>query len=369
MTPDSLLRWRRLCACLLLAGAARAQAAVFPLPPPDQDLVGVPTWINAQPGDTLATIAFRQGLGFREVIHANPGVDPWKLRTGQRIALPTQLLLPDAPRVGIVVNVPEMRLYYFPKDDAHVFVYPVAVGRVDWKTPLGDTVVRKKVANPTWHPTDSIRAEHAAQGDPLPLEVPPGEDNPLGAYALRLGWPDILIHGTDKPMGGIGMPVTHGCIRLYPQDIETLYNVVPVGTPVSVIEQAYKLGRGGTHWYVEARAGVSADPQAPMGTAEIEDALATLKARADDEQITPLDWVAIQKILRRGDGLPALAEPRPPMPLRLALHQPQAAAPRWVLRSRPQLLAVGLLVVLALGVAGLVRLRFHRRDVGGGAHG
>ncbi len=333
-------------------------------------MVGEPTWATARPGDTLAAIAFRTGLGFREVIRANQGVDPWKLHAGQRIALPTRLLLPHVPREGIVINVPEMRLYYFPRDDARVFVYPVAVGRVDWKTPLGATMVTSKVADPTWHPTPSIIAEHAALGDPLPAEVPPGEDNPLGKFAMRLGWPEILIHGTDKPMGGIGMPVTHGCVRLYPQDIQALFEQVPVGTRVNFVEQPYKLGRDAGHWYVEARPALTENPHAVVSTPEVEAALTTLKSRVDADHIVGLDWGVIGAVLRRGDGLPAAVEPR----LAAASMQPAISRPHEAplagAEKKPRLLALGLLVALALG-ARLFRRRlgFHRGNIGGGGLG
>src|SRR5437879_3888156 len=132
---------RSLCASCLIAACGVAGAAVYPLPPPGEDLIGEPQQIEAHDGDTLATIAFDQALGFRAVLHANPDLDAWNLTDGEMVELPTQMLLPQAPREGIVINVPEMRLYYFPPNEHQVYVYPVAVGRIDWRTPLGTTKV------------------------------------------------------------------------------------------------------------------------------------------------------------------------------------------------------------------------------------
>src|SRR2546422_4007656 len=151
---------RSLCVWFLLAAGSAACAAVYPLPDAGEDRIGESRSVEAQPGDTLATIAFEQGLGFRQMIHANPQLDPWNLRPAARVRLPTEMLLPQGPREGIVVNVPEMRLYYFSGDDTNVFVYAIAVGCVDWKTPLGTTAVSAKVRNPTWYPPETIRAEH-----------------------------------------------------------------------------------------------------------------------------------------------------------------------------------------------------------------
>ncbi len=217
----------------------------YVLPPDDVGVVGQVESERALDNDTLLDVARRHGLGFEEMINANPKVDIWVPGVGTPLELPTRHVLPDAPREGIVINLPEMRLYYYPKPKQNevptVVTYPVSVGRMDWRTPLGLTSVVSKVTNPTWTPPETIRKEHAMKGDILPSVVPAGEDNPLGLFALRLGVQGYLIHGTDKPWG-IGMRVTHGCMRLYPEDIETLFKVVPVGTPVRLINQPFKVG-------------------------------------------------------------------------------------------------------------------------------
>lgn len=225
--------------------ANAAHATIFPLPP-DSDVIGQVKVVYATQDDTLIDIARRHSLGYDEIVHANPGVDRWAPGEGNPIVLPTRHILPDTPREGIVLNIAEMRLYYYPKANADeprtVVTYPVSIGRMDWKTPMGLTKVIAKDVDPPWRPPAAIKAEHAAEGDILPDVVPGGPDNPLGRFALRLGVPGYLIHGTNKPYG-IGMRVTHGCVRMYPEDIERLFSMVPVGTPVRLVDQPVKVGR------------------------------------------------------------------------------------------------------------------------------
>jgi L,D-transpeptidase ErfK/SrfK len=230
------------------------QAATFDLPE-DGDIIGEIRSVTVEHEDTLADIARRYDIGYDQITRANPGVNPWVPGEGTRIVLPTQFILPDAPREGIVLNLPEMRLYYYPKAEPgerrQVITYPLGIGREGWNTPLGKTQVVRKEANPSWYPPESIRKEHAAEGDMLPEVVPPGPDNPLGQFALYLGIKGYLIHGTDKPYG-IGMRVSHGCVRLYPEDIASLFTKVPVGTPVHIIDQPFKVSWHNGQIYLEA---------------------------------------------------------------------------------------------------------------------
>lgn len=232
-------------AVLVCLTTARVNAETLPLPPDDVDLVGQVQVIKALHEDTLLDIARRFHLGHDEIVIANPTADRWMPGEGAPITLPTRYILPDAERTGLVLNIPEMRLYYFPKakrgEPRVLKTYPVSVGRMDWSTPLGKAHVASKQKDPAWRPPKSIRQEAAARGEPLPEIVPPGPKNPLGRYALRLSVPGYLIHGTDKPWG-IGMRVTHGCMRLYPEDSETIYNEVAVGTPVQLVNQPVKVG-------------------------------------------------------------------------------------------------------------------------------
>jgi L,D-transpeptidase ErfK/SrfK len=222
---------------------------------PDQDVVGHVQRVVVGKDDTLPDVARRFNVGYEEIVRANPGVDPWLPGEGREIVVPTQFVLPDAPRTGVVVNVAAMRLFYFPKpkkgEPQEVVTHPIGIGKVGWRTPEGVTKITTRVKDPTWTPPASVRAEHLKNGEKLPARVPPGPDNPLGAHMFRLGWPSYLIHGTNKPYG-VGMRSSHGCVRLYPEDIQGLYETVPVGTQVRVVNQPYLLGWQGDRLIVQA---------------------------------------------------------------------------------------------------------------------
>jgi L,D-transpeptidase ErfK/SrfK len=230
---------------LVFSLVAPVQAETFILPPADVDVVGFMQQVSASREETLLDIARRYDIGQNEILLANPDVDRWLPEDGSRVILPTRYILPNAERTGLVLNLPEMRLYYYPKvkpgETPVVITHPISVGRMDWKTPLGVTQIISKQVDPEWRPPQSIKDEHAKDGDPLPDVVRAGPDNPLGRYAMRLGIPGYLIHSTNKPYG-VGMRVTHGCIRMYPEDIEKVFDDIPVGTPVRIVNQPIKLG-------------------------------------------------------------------------------------------------------------------------------
>ncbi len=209
---------------------------------------------QAQKGDTFLDIARYYDLGINELEDANPGIDPWLPPPGKPILLPTQWVLPDVEYKGIVVNIPEMRLYYFRSAGPNATVvttYPVGLGRDDWKTPVGKFTVQEKTVNPVWVPPQSIKEEHRRDGRPLPDFIPGGHpDNPLGKYRLRLSMQLYSIHGTNIPWG-VGMQVSHGCVRLYPEDIEHLFPLVPVGTPGEFVYQPVKAGVRDGRVYLE----------------------------------------------------------------------------------------------------------------------
>lgn len=208
----------------------------------DGRVVGHLARLRLRSGDTLADVSRHFGIGFQALQDANPGVDPWLPSPGTEILLPLAFILPDAPHQGIVINLAAMRLFYYPVDrSSRVWSYAVGIGRDSWNTPLGQTRIIEKKTNPRWVVPESIRREHAQKGDPLPKVVPAGPDNPLGRHALRLGWHSYLIHGTNKPYG-VGLQVSHGCIRLYPEDIAELFPRVEVGTPVTIVNQPYLVG-------------------------------------------------------------------------------------------------------------------------------
>ena len=240
---------------LTLCVTFTAKAEVYDLPLPGDDVVGAITVVTARHEDTLLDIARRHGLGYEDIVRANPEVDTWLPGEGTEVVLPTRFVLPPGPRRGIILNLAEYRLYYFPKpkdgERGVVMTYPISIGRMDWETPLGRTTIIQKVTNPAWYPPASIRAEHAADGNPLPRIVPAGPQNPLGKHAMRLGLPGYLIHGTNRP-AGVGMRVTHGCVRMYPEDIGFLFGQVAVNMPVRIINEPVKLGWDGDMLVMEA---------------------------------------------------------------------------------------------------------------------
>jgi L,D-transpeptidase ErfK/SrfK len=221
---------------------------------PDQDVVGRLQVTVARHEDTFADIARRFNVGYLELVRANPGVDPWLPGEGTPIVLPTEFVLPDAPREGLVLNLAQMRLYYFPKPNksapAEVITHPIGIGKVGWATPEGTTKVVSHVKDPTWTPPLSVRKDHAKDGDILPPTVPPGPENPLGRHMMRLGWPSYLIHGTNKPPA-VGMRASAGCVRLYPEDIAQIFDAVPDGTKVTVVNQPILLGWRGDELLVQ----------------------------------------------------------------------------------------------------------------------
>ena len=229
-------------------------AIASPDPARAHSVIGSTRFYQVQPNDTFLDVARFYDLGYNEIIEANPGVDPWVPKPGQVILLPTAWVLPDVEYKGVVVNIPEMRLYYFrPGAEGTIIVttYPVGLGRDDWRTPEGKFRIRGKTVNPTWVLPESIKAEHRRDGKPAPDFIAGGaSDNPLGKYRLELTLPLYGIHGTDIPWG-VGMQVSHGCVRLYPEDIERLFPMVPVGSPGEFLYQPVKVGVRDGHVFVE----------------------------------------------------------------------------------------------------------------------
>jgi L,D-transpeptidase ErfK/SrfK len=234
----------------------------FLLPPEGTDVVGIVQIAIARHEDTLPDIARRYDLGYEEIVAANPGIDPWLPGKGTRVVLPTQFVLPDALREGLVLNLAAMRLFYYPSpgtdEPPRVITHPIGIGREGWRTPLGVSRITEKIVQPTWTVPASVRREHANKGDPLPPVVPPGLDNPLGAFAMRLSIPSYLIHGTNQPYG-VGLRVSHGCVRLYPEDIARLFPEVPKGTRVTIVNQPYVAGWRDGQLYLEAHQPLAED--------------------------------------------------------------------------------------------------------------
>ncbi|MEC4726664.1 L,D-transpeptidase family protein [Shewanella sp. D64] len=220
-----------------------ALANVYPLPEKGSRLIGEVQEHIVVKGDFFQTISKQYNIGILELMETNPGVDPFLPTVGSKLVIPTQMLLPDVPRTGIVINLPELRLYYFPKNGKEVHVFPVGIGRIGRETPEMVTKIKSRIPNPSWTPPASIRKDHLEErGEVLPRIVPAGPDNPLGKYAMQLSYGDgsYLIHGTNKDFG-IGMRVSSGCIRLNPDDIEWLFNQAKYGDSVRVINQTVKI--------------------------------------------------------------------------------------------------------------------------------
>jgi L,D-transpeptidase ErfK/SrfK len=279
-------------------------AARYSLPPVDDDLVGELAVARARYEDTLLDIARRYDVGQEEILLANPGVDRWLPGEGTPVLIPSEFILPVAPYHGLVLNLPEMRLYHYPSQgpDARtsVHTFPMSIGRVDWSTPLGKTRVASKRTAPSWRPPASVRREHAASGDPLPAVVPPGPNNPLGDYAIRLALPGYLIHGTNKPFG-VGMRVSHGCVRLLPEDIEQLYGAVEVGTPVHIVNQPAKAGWRSSRLFLEVHPPLEEDRDDP---ALLTQAVSNAIRAATTGRWVRLDNAAIRAEIEQPTGIP-----------------------------------------------------------------
>lgn len=307
---------------MVLSNAARAET--YPIIPVDGQLIGGVQVIQARRDDTLLDIARLYSLGFGDIRKANPEVDPWLPGEATQVVIPTRFILPDAPREGIVLNRGEMRLYYFHNDpvtgNPMVTTYPVGIGRVDRQTPIGRTRIVNKLQNPTWYPTRDVRADYAARGLELPLSVPPGPDNPLGEYALVLDRPGYLIHGTNRP-DGIGMRVSQGCIRLYPEHIAALVSRVDTGTPVTIVDQPYKLAVSGGRLMVEVHPVVYPDGSEgheESGEQRLVEQISLLLAEKGDQLAADVDWEKVTDVFQAANGLPTVvtrSNSQPQLPL------------------------------------------------------
>ena len=315
-----------LAACSLMNAATKAVAPVEPPPPPppipepvathryeidpeNDDVIGVVQVVVSDHEDTLSDIARRFNVGYEEIVRANPGVDPWLPGAGREIIVPSQFILPNAPREGVVINSAAMRLFYFPKrkpgEQQVVYTHPIGIGKVGWKTPEGSTKVTRKTKDPTWRPGPGVRAEHKENGEILPAVVPPGPDNPLGTRAMYLGWPQYLIHGTNKPYG-VGLRSSHGCIRLYPEDVESIYEMILPGEKVTVVNQPFVFGWHEEQLYLQAYDVLEDDPRdwqkaqkkliSRSFAARIQQ---QLKSRAE-----AVNWEAISRLAHDPRGIP-----------------------------------------------------------------
>lgn len=277
-----------------------AMGKTFPLPP-QGDIVGQVQTTVVKPGQTLPQIARDFDMGYTELTEANPSIDPDKLAPGTVLVVPSQYILPNTPREGLVVNLAEMRLFFYPKGGREVVTFPMGVGREGENTPIGVLKVIQHIRNPVWYVPESIRQMRAAQGVTLPKMVPPGPENPLGKFAMRLSEPTYLIHGTNDPLGGIGRRSSSGCLRLYPEDIEVLFNMVPNNGNVYIVNEPYKVGWNQNELYLESHVALEAqDDQALDDKAKIRN-LVQLATR--DRQVN-IDWNKALNIGQEVQGIP-----------------------------------------------------------------
>jgi len=265
----------------------------------EDDVIGRLAFITLEKGDTLPDIARHFSLGINEVSAANPAVDIWVPKAGERITLPLSFILPDAPRKGIVINLAAMRLFQFKGDSESlaVLTYPVGVGTEERPSPTGQMYVERKAIRPTWHVPASIAEDHRKKGDPLPAAVLPGPQNPLGECALYLSKSSYLIHGTNKP-ASIGLRATNGCLRLYPEDVKKLFENTPVKTPVNIVEQPYLIGQRNGVVYMEVHA-----PPEDLDAVEFDKAYTKLR-NIEKESGRTLDWSKVKKVLAEARGIP-----------------------------------------------------------------
>jgi len=295
---------------LVLVGFCSGAAAETFALAPGQALVGSINYYTTQSDDTLLDVARNNDLGYGQLITANSETDPWLPGPGHEILLPHAYILPAGPRKGIVIDLAAQRLYYFPPGGKTVETYPIGTGDQVGMTPQGTTRIVAKTTHPAWYPPASIRAEQPE----LPVMVPPGPDNPLGDYALRLGWAGYLIHGTNKPYG-VGRNVSHGCIRLYPEDIEKLFRKVSVGTAVRVIDEEMRLAWSGGELYLAlapSHAQIDEISQNQPMSPLVPPDLAMRVTQAAGQQAARIDWQMVNWIADKRPGVPIAITETPP---------------------------------------------------------
>lgn len=314
------MKRRQVVACLATLPLAALQvraasAATFVMPPTDIDLLGTTRTVTPGRGESLIDVARRYGLGQDAMRRANPTLPRWLPLSGRNVVLPTRHVLPAAAREGLVVNLPERRLYDYSVSltrgqppsrmplRARIAVYPISIGRVEWATPLGDTRIVSRRADPDWTPPESIRIEAAARGRTLPAVVPAGPDNPLGRHALYLDLPGYLLHGTND-VDAIGLRVTHGCVRLYPGDIAALYRRVPDGTRVRFVDEPIKVGWHAGLLHLEVHPPL--EERNWLEAALLDEAL-RLVARAVRRRVaTHVDSTRVRRAVEQRQGLPVV---------------------------------------------------------------
>ncbi|MDR9439762.1 MAG: L,D-transpeptidase family protein [Halomonas sp.] len=309
-------RCRFLALTLVLLGLPLAALAEeewprghYPLPEVG-NMVGEVYRVETSEGQTLLDIAREHNVGYEEIRNANPEVSLWAPDPGTEVVIPARYILPPAPREGVVINVAELRLYYYPDtaegERPRVETYPIGIGREGFNTPLGVTETTMKLKDPAWYPPESVRQEAKENGEPAPEVVPPGPDNPLGQHAILLDIPGYLIHGTNRP-DGIGMRASRGCIRMMPETIEALFSRIEVGERVNIIDMPVKVGQEGERLYVQSFKSLE---EQENGMGDLLEALGQLQANEAAADI-PVDYARLRESLEASSWQPVALAPLP----------------------------------------------------------
>lgn len=280
--------------------ASSALALTFELPTHGDNIVGKVYHITSRPGDTFSKIGRRYNVGYYSLVEANPGVNPTDIEAGTPLTVPARFILPPAERKGIVINLAELRLYYYPPNKHQVITYPIGIGREGWDTPIGLSYIDGKTKDPTWNVPESIRTFRASEGVILPKSVGPGPDNPLGGYRMHLAIPhgSFLIHGTND-YTGVGRRSSSGCIRMFPEDVERLFDEAPLKTQVRIINDPFKLGWSNDKLYLEAHLPLQ-EQQDDKELASLAGLISVMGERRPAE----VDWDATTRIAQQQNGIP-----------------------------------------------------------------
>ncbi len=291
--------------CALLAfSATPAFALVYDLPTNGNDIVGSTEYANVKMGDSLSSFAQRNDAGYYELLEANPKLNPLHMTGGMRLVIPHQFILPDAPREGIVINLAELRLYYYQPGSNKVLVYPIGIGRPgngNWGTPVGQLTVIQKKENPDWRAPQSVIDDMARRGIVVPPVIPAGPDNPLGNYMMRLSNWSYLIHGTNRPEG-VGRRTSAGCIRMYPEDVEALFAVVPIRTKVTIVDEPFKAGWLNNQFYFEAHVPLREQRVAYAG--HYDDLWNEAIKNATTSRAATVNWNTVHTLVKKQTGVP-----------------------------------------------------------------
>ncbi len=293
---------RSVAVSMTLLFASTTFATTFDLPTNGNSMVGDVTYDIARKGDMLADVGYRHDIGIDEMRRANPGVSAINLLpTGQKIVIPGQFILPPVQHTGIVINLAELRLYYYIPGTDKVFTAPIGIGREGgWQTPIGTTRITSKTVNPTWVATNDTRAEAARDGTPIPNMFPSGPNNPLGYFKMRLGWPNYLMHGTNRPEG-VGSRVSSGCIRLFPKDIKHLFGIVDINMPVTVVNEPFKSGWQNGQLYFEAHRPLLEDR--PLYAKDMASVVNIVHQQTAGEHVV-VQWSLVKNTAERPNGIP-----------------------------------------------------------------